>query len=302
LARPITSGLGSPGRPSCSYAPSPDTPMPVWQQVSSRFSRPGAARPCLGRAGTRPAGGPRRIRPVQHLITTGRSRPSATAAAKVSSTARDGRTTPCRGEVAVDGELQVAGQLHDRGHSATLPDHRETGRQRPGADQIRDHAPPLGQLHHQAAHPTGGAVDQQPLARPGVQPPHPALPARRRRPSRCRAPEQTPHRITGRPACSAVADRLDAPGQLVADHIGRAHPGQPGSARLPASTGFTPTASTATTTWPRPGRGAGSWRRRMASGPPGWSTTSARITLDSGIRRLGGARPFACGHGERAHY
>jgi hypothetical protein len=31
-------------------------------------------------------------------------------------------------------------------------------------------APPPGQLHEQAAHPTGSAVDQQPLARPGVQP------------------------------------------------------------------------------------------------------------------------------------
>jgi hypothetical protein len=38
------------------------------------------------------------------------------------------------------------------------------------------------------------------------------------------------------------------------------------------------------------GWGAGSCCRRMASGPPGWWTTSARMTADSPIRQLGGRR------------
>jgi hypothetical protein len=106
--------------------------------------------------------------------------------------------------------------------------------------------------------------------------------------------EQTPHRITGRPACSAIADRLDAPGQLVADHIGRAHPGPARVGPVAGVDRVHPDRLDGDHDLAGTGRGAGSWRRRMASGPPGWSTTSARITLDSGIRRLGGARPPAC--------
>src|SRR6202042_1378835 len=70
---------------------------------------------------------------------------------------------------------------------------------------------------------------------------------------------------------------------------GAVSPAQLPSARLPASTGLTPAACTASRTCPGPGTGSATSARRSCSGPPNSSTTTAFNQASS--RPLAAPRP-----------
>src|SRR5215472_9816757 len=78
---------------------------------------------------------------------------------------------------------------------------------------------------------------------------------------------------------------------------GTRSPAQRPSARLPASTGLTPAACTATRTWPGPATGSAAWPGRSCSGPPNSLTSTALIArVPSGgkpvsLRHPAGRRP-----------